>query len=101
VPDPKHVDQRTTGIPHRIDHLGQMTDSSVFDDDAGLRGDIGLDVGISPSDIPGGDGQARDLELSRQGAAFDEKIDLDAWGQDLIEHPDHQLILANRQTPHV
>ena len=50
---------------------------------------------------PADHGQTGRLELARERAALDQELDFDAGRQDLVEHPDDQIVLANRQTPHM
>jgi len=40
------------------------------------------------------------VELARERLALHEKFDFEAGQQDLVEHPDGQLGLADRQAPH-
>ena len=45
------VDERAAGIANRIDDLRQVPAAGVLDDDAGLRRDVGFDVGIGAADV--------------------------------------------------
>ncbi len=99
--DPEDVDERAARIANGLDHLVQVLPAGVFDDDAGLGGDVGLQVGVRALHVAGRHGQAGSLELARERAALDQELHLDAGGQDLVEHPDHQFVLANGQTPHM
>ena len=96
VPDAEDVDERSSRVADRLDHFRQIFPAGVLDDDAGLRRDVGLQVGVGPLGIADQDRQIRSLELARERAVFDQKLDLDTGRQDLVEHPDDQLVLANR-----
>ena len=96
VANPEDVDERPSGVADRFDDLRQKFAAAVLDDDAGLRRDVGLQVGIGPLRVADDDRQIGGLELARERAALDQELDLDAGRQDLVEHPDDQLILANR-----
>ena len=76
--------------------FGRYLAAAVLDDDAGLRRDVGLQVGVGPLRVAGSDRETGSLELARERAALDQELDFDAGRQDLVEHPDDQLILANR-----
>ncbi len=94
--DAEDVDERPSRVADRLDHLRQIFPAAVLDDDAGLRRDVGLQVGVGPLRVAGQDGQIGSLKLARERAALDQELDLDAGRQDLVEHPDDQLVLANR-----
>ena len=66
-----------------------------------LRGEIGLEIGVGAPRIAGRDVHARLVKATRQRLAFDEELHLEAGQQDLVEHPDGQLGLADGEAPHV
>ena len=54
----------------------------VLDDDAGGGGEVGLEVGVGPPEVAGGDGDAGVVEAPRERAALDQELDLEAGRQD-------------------
>ena len=73
---------------------------AVFDDDAGAGGDVGLEIGVGPARVAGGDVQTGVVQPAGERLALDEKFDFEAGQQDFVEHPDDQLGLADGETPH-
>ena len=72
----------------------------VLDDDAGAGGEIGLEVGIGAVEVAARDVQAAVVQAARERLALDEELDFEAGQQDLVEHPDGQLGLADGEAPH-
>ena len=72
----------------------------VFDDDAGAGREVGLEIGVGAAGVAGGDVQPAVVQPARERLAFDQELDFEAGQQDLVEHPDGQLRLADGETPH-
>ena len=99
--DPQDVDERAAGVPDGLENLLQALPAVVLDDDAGAGGEVGLDVGIGPAQVSSRDVEPVLVEAAGERLALDEKFDFEAGQQDLVEHPDGQLRLADGETPHV
>ena len=97
----QHVDQRAAGVAHRFQNLLDAAAPSVFDDETGVGGDVGFEVGVDPPRIGGGDFDPRVVQPARERPAFDEKVDLEARQEDFVEGPDDQLVLTDSQNSHV
>src|SRR5262249_53084590 len=94
--DTQDVEERATRVADGLEDLLQAAPAVVFDDDAGARTDVRLDPGFSDAWISGSDGDPGFVEPSRQGSVFDDEFDLEPGQQDLVEHPDDELVLADR-----
>jgi hypothetical protein len=40
------------------------------------------------------------VKAPRRSSVLDDEFDFEAGKQDFVEHPDHQLVLTDRETPH-
>ena len=99
--DAQHVDERAAGIAHGLEDLPEALAAVVFDDDAGAGGEVGFEVGVGAAEVGGGDVHARVVQAAGERLAFDEELDFEAGQQDLVEHPDDQLGLADGEAPHL
>ncbi len=99
--DSEDVDQCAPGVPYGFQNLLETLAAVVFDDDAGAGGEVGLDVGIGPTEIACRDAQPALVKTAGQRLALDEEPYFEAGQQDLVEHPDGQFSLADGETPHV
>jgi hypothetical protein len=99
-PHAEHVDQCSTGRLNRVENAAQAAAAVVFNDDASVRSEVGLEVGIGSLQIAGRDVYTRIAQPPGQGAILDEKFDFEAGQQDVIQHPHHQLVVANREALH-
>ena len=98
--DAEHVDERPAGVADRFENLAQALPAVVLDDDAGAGREVGLEIGVGAPEVAGGDVQTAVVQAARERLAFDQELDFEAGQQDLVEHPDRQLRLADRETPH-
>jgi hypothetical protein len=80
---------------HRVENLLQAALAVVFDDDAGARGQVGFDVGFRAAGIGSHDVDAAVVQPPCGGLALDDELHVEAGQQDLVEHPDDQLVLAD------
>ena len=76
-------------------HLARTAPAVVFDDDAGAGADVGFEEGIGATGIPGDDVHAGVMETPGERPVLDDEFDLEAGQQDLVEHPDDQLVLTD------
>ena len=51
--DAEHVDERAAGVADRLEDLLEAAAAVVFDDDAGARAEVGLEVGVGAARIAG------------------------------------------------
>ena len=98
--DPQHVNERASRVPDRREHLLEAAAAAVLHDHAGAGRDVGFDVGVGAAGVDGGHAQPRLVEPAGERLALDEKVDFEAGQQDLIEHPDDQLGLADGEASH-
>ena len=98
--DAEDVDQRAAGVPDGLEDLAQALAAVVLDDDAGAGREVGLEVGIGALEVAAGDVQTAVVQATRERLALDQELDFEAGQQDLVEHPDGQLRLADGETPH-
>jgi hypothetical protein len=96
----QHVDQRAAGIADVVQDLLQPALARVLHDHAGAGRDVGLVVGVLAFEVGGGDVDAGVAEPAGERGTVDEKLDLEAGQQDLVENLDEQLVLADGKTPH-
>ena len=73
----------------------------VLDDEAGARGDVGLEVGVDPPRVAGARLDPGVVQTTGEGPAFDKELDLEAWQKDRVERSDDELVLADGNDPHV
>ena len=57
--------------------------------------EVGLDEGVGAPRVAGDDVDAGVVEPPRERPVLDDELDLEAGQQDLVEHPDDQLVLAD------
>ena len=95
VADAEHVDERAAGVAHRFENLLQAAAAVVFDDDAGAGAEVGLDEGVGAARIAGRDVDAGVVQPAGERPVLDDEFDLEAGQQDLVEHPDDQLVLTD------
>ncbi len=93
--DPQHVDQRPARVANRLEDLFRAAPAVVLDDDAGAWREVGLDPGVDVPRVAGDDVDAGVVEPPRERPVLDDELDLEAGQQDLVEHPDDQLVLAD------
>ena len=93
--DAEDVDQRAAGVANRFENLLQAALAVVFDDDAGAGADVGLEVGVGAPGIADRHRHARLVQTAGERPVLDDELDLEAGQQDLVEHPDDQLVLAD------
>ena len=93
--DAEHVDERAARVADGLEDLLQAAASVVFDDDAGARAEVGLEVGVGAARIAGDDVDAGVVESPRERPVFDDELDFEAGQQDLVEHPDDQFVLTD------
>ena len=93
--DAEDVDERAARVAHRVDDLLGAALAVVLDDDAGGGAEIRLEPGVGAARVADGDRDARVVQLARQRPLFDDELDLEAGQQDLVEHPDDQLVLTD------
>ena len=98
--DAEHVDQRAARVPDRFENLLEALAAVVFDDDAGAGREVGLEIGVGAPEVAAGDVEPAVVQAAGERLAFDEELDFEAGQQDLVEHPDGQLGLADGETPH-
>src|SRR5262249_34193589 len=91
---------RAARIAHRVDDLLGAPLAVVLDDDAGRGAEVGLQPGVGAARVADGDRHAGVVQAPGEGPLFDDELDLEAGQQDLVEHPDDQLVLTDGQTPH-
>ena len=84
----KRVDQRATGIANGFDGLLDCAFAAVLDDEAGVGGDVGFEVGIDASGVAGYHLDPGVVETAGEGPAFDKEVDLEARQEHLVERPD-------------
>ena len=88
------------GVPDGLEDPLEAVAAVVFDDDAGAGREVGLDVGVGAARVARRDVQPAVVEPLGQRLALDQELDFEVGQQDLVEHPDGQLGLADRQAPH-
>ena len=93
--DAQDVDQRAAGIAHRLDDALRAAPAVVFDDDAGAGAQIRFDKGVRAPGVARDNVDTRLVQAAGERSIFDDEFDFEAWQQDLVEHPDHQLVLTN------
>ena len=93
--DAEHVDQRAAGVAHRLEDLLEAAPAVVFDDDAGAGAEVGFEEGVGAARIAGRDVHAGVVEAAGERPVLDDELDLEAGQQDLVEHPDDQLVLTD------
>ena len=98
--DVQDVEQAPAGVPNGGDDALQAAAAVVLDDDAGVGGDVGAQVGIDPSGIGDRRRYAVVDETSSQRAALDQELDLEGTRQHPVQRPDDQLVLADGQRAH-
>ena len=59
------------------------------------RADVGFEVGIGAAGIADRDRDLRLVEAAGERPVLDDELDLEAGQQDLVEHPDDQLVLTD------
>ena len=60
-----------------------------------LRAEVGFEEGVGAAGIAGRDVHAGVVETPRERPVLDDELDLEAGQQDLVEHPDDQLVLTD------
>ena len=66
--DAQHVDERAARVADGLEDLLQAAPAVVFDDDAGARGQVGLDVGVGAAGVAGDDVDAGVVQAPRERA---------------------------------
>ncbi len=72
----------------------------VLDDDAGVRGQVGAQVGVDPSGIGDRGGHTVVDQTPGQRAALDEELDLEDARQHPVQGPNEQLVLTDGERTH-
>src|SRR4051794_20136038 len=81
----EHVDQRSAGVPDRIQRLLDAAFAAALDDETGAGGDIELEVGIDAPRIACRHLDPRVVETAGERTALDKEIDIEARQQDVVE----------------
>ena len=82
-------------------HLLDALAAVVFDDEAGVGGDVGFEVGVDAPGVAGDDLDPGVVETPGERPAFDKEVNLEARQQDFVERSDDQLILTDGENAHV
>jgi hypothetical protein len=82
------IDQRSPRIADRFDGFLDAALACVLDDEAGVGGDVGLEVGVDPFRIAGDHLDPAVVETAGEGPAFDKEVNLEARQEHLVERPD-------------
>jgi len=98
--DAQNVNQRASRIPDGLENLLEAAAAIVFDHDARPRRQVGFEVGVGAPKVSGDDLHAPVVQTPGNRFALDEEFNLETGQQDLVEHPDGQLGLADGETPH-
>ena len=93
--DAEHVDQRSAGVAHGLENLARAAAAVVFDDDAGAGSEVGLEEGVGAAGVAGNHVDVGVVQSTGEGPVLDDELDLEPGQQDLVEHPDDQLVLAD------
>jgi hypothetical protein len=72
-----------------------------LDDETGVGGDVGFEVGVDPLGIAGNHLDPGVVETPGEGPAFDKKVDLEARQEHLVERSDDEFILTNGQNAQI
>ena len=91
----EHVHECPPRVANGFQDFLQAAAAVVLDDDARAGAEVGLEVGVGPSGIAGHDVDAGVVEAAGHGAAFNDELHFEAGQQDLVEHPDDQLVLTD------
>ena len=100
-PGVQHVGQRPARIANRGQDLANAAAAVVLNDEAGARRDVGFEVGVDPARVTGGGVDAGFVQAPGDRPALDEKIDLEAGQQDVVERPYDQFVLTYCVDAHV
>ena len=97
---PEDVDERSAGVPRRVDQPAETPPVVVLDEDAVGGGEPGLQVRVTPPGVGGGHGQPGFVEPPGKGPVLDQEFDVEAGSQHLMERANQELVLADRKTLH-
>ena len=98
--DVEHVQQAAAGVADGGDDFLQAATAVALDDDAGVRRDVGAEVGVDPLGIADGRRNPVVDESSSERAALDEELDVESSRQHPMQQSDDQLVLADGQRAH-
>ena len=98
--DPQHVDQGPAGVTDGVEDLLQVPPPVVLDDHARARPEVRLHERVRPARVAADDFDARVVQPPRERSVFDDELELESREQDLVEHSDDELVLADGETPH-
>ena len=94
--DAEQVDQRAARVARGLENLARAAAAVVFDDDAGAGSEVGLEEGVGAAGVADNHVDVGVVQSTSEGAVLNDELDLEPREQDLVEHPDDQLVLADR-----
>jgi len=84
----ERVHERPAGVADRLHGLLDAALAVVLNDEAGVGGDIGFEVGVDSLGIAGNHLDPGVVEAPGEGPAFDKEVDLEARQKYFVERPD-------------